>query len=308
MGNFLIGLVIVVGGWYLVKAFANAQPAQVRGLSRKVAGGAMIAMSGFLALRGAMNIAMPLFVLGLGLMGQQMAFPNGMPWNRKSPGQASRVATSLLSMMLDHDTGSMDGEVLAGPFKGRKLASLNLAEAQKLHAQCSVAPDQSRALFEAWMSRVRPEWRAQWSGQQASNMATASVKMSKAEALAILGLKDGATADDIRSAHRRLMKGAHPDLGGSDYLAAKINEAKEFLILGRSLNRAGGLFLGHLLAGVLGCLLIEADEAGTIGYSLALLHGNRLGRLAFERLRQLPAHLLQSCLGILLGGKAADLD
>jgi hypothetical protein len=230
MGNFLIGLVIVIGGWYLIKTFANAQPAQVRGLSRKVAGGALIALSGFLALRGAMNIAMPLFVLGLGLMGQQMAFPNGMPWNRKSPGQASRVATSLLSMSLDHDTGSMDGEVLSGPFKGRKLASLNLAEAQKLHAQCASAPDQSRALFEAWMSRARPEWRAQWSGQQTSNTATPSGKMSKAEALAILGLKDGATADDVRAAHRRLMKGAHPDLGGSDYLAAKINEAKEFLI------------------------------------------------------------------------------
>ena len=230
MGNFLIGLVIVVGGWYLIKTFANAQPAQVRGLSRKVAGGAIIGLSGFLALRGSMNLAMPLFLLGLGLMGQQMVFPDGMPWARKSPGQTSRVATSVLAMLLDHDSGTMDGEVLTGPLTGRKLASLNLAEARKLHAQCAGAPDQSRALFEAWMSRVRPEWREQWSGQQASNASAATGKMTRAEALAILGLKEGSTADDIRSAHRRLMKAAHPDLGGTDYLAAKINEAKEYLL------------------------------------------------------------------------------
>lgn len=230
MGNFLIGLVIVVGGWYLIKSFANAQPAQVRGLSRKVAGGALIAFSGFLALRGAMNIAMPLFVLGLGLMGQQMAFPNGLPWGRKSAGQTSRVATSVLAMELDHDSGTMAGEVVSGLFKGRKLESLTLEEAQRLYAQCAGAPDQSRALFEAWISRVRPEWRSQWGASQGADASAANTKMSKAEALAILGLKAGATADDIRAAHRRLMKAAHPDLGGSDYLAAKINEAKEFLL------------------------------------------------------------------------------
>jgi hypothetical protein len=230
LGNFLIGLAIVVGGWYLIRTFANAQPAQLRGLSRKVAGGAIIAFSGFLALRGQMNIAGALFVLGLGVMGQQMAFPNGMPWNRKSPGQTSKVATSILAMVLDHDSGSMDGEVLSGPYKGRKLSSLSLAEAQKLHAQCAEAPDQSRALFEAWISRAKPEWRRQWGAQQNANTAATNGKMNKAEALAILGLKDGASADDIRAAHRRLMKTAHPDLGGSDYLAAKINEAKEFLL------------------------------------------------------------------------------
>ena len=69
--NFLIGLVIVVGGWWLIRAFANAQPAKVRGLIRKVGGGAIIAFSGLLALRGQVNLAMPLFMLGLGLMGQQ---------------------------------------------------------------------------------------------------------------------------------------------------------------------------------------------------------------------------------------------
>jgi len=231
MVNLLIGLAIVVGGWWLIKSFANAQPAKVRELVRKIGGGAIIAFSGLMALRGQMSLAMPLFVLGLGLMGQQMVFPNGMPWQRKSAGQRSRVATSLLAMELDHDSGQMDGEVLAGAFKGRKLSSLSLAEAQALHAQCAGVADQSRALFEAWVQRSHPEWLSQWTSRGGSSPASgASAKMTRAEALAILGLKDGASSDDVRAAHRRLMKAAHPDLGGTDYLAAKINEAKEFLL------------------------------------------------------------------------------
>ncbi len=232
MTSFLLGLAIVIGGWYVIKAFANTQPAQIRGLTRKIAGGAIIAFSGFLALRGAFNLAMPLFVLGLGLMGQQMAFPNGMPWSRKSPGQVSRVSTSMLAMELDHDSGRMDGEVLAGAFKGRRLSSLTLPDAQRLHAECARATDQSRALFESWIERTHPDWRDKWNataGAQGQAAGT-STRMTRQEALAILGLKEGASTEDIRAAHRRLMKTAHPDMGGSDYLAAKINEAKELLL------------------------------------------------------------------------------
>ena len=230
MLNFALAVVIVFGGWWLIRSFANAQPAQVRGLMRKVAGGALMIFSGFLALRGGMNIAMPLFMLGLGLLGQQMIFPNGLPWQRKTPGQRSRVATGLVAMELDHDSGQMDGEILRGPLKGRKLASLSLDEMRAFHALCAGTGDQSRALLEAWIERSRPEWRAQWNGQQESGSPSGSAKMTRKEALAILGLPVGASPNDIRAAHRRLMKAAHPDLGGSDYLAAKINEAKEFLL------------------------------------------------------------------------------
>jgi hypothetical protein len=133
-------------------------------------------------------------------------------------------------MELEHDSGRMDGEVLAGPFKGRRLSSLSLEETQRLHAQAAGTPDQSRALLEAWIERSHPEWREAWNGAARSQSHGPSPKMTRAEALAILGLKGKVSADDIRAAHRRLMKTAHPDLGGSDYLAAKINEAKEFLL------------------------------------------------------------------------------
>jgi DnaJ-domain-containing protein 1 len=231
MTNFVLAIIIIFGGWWLLRQFANAQPAQLRGLLRKVAGGVIIALAGFLALRGAMNIAIPLFALGLGLLGQQALFPNGFPWGQKSPGQRSRVATSMLAMELDHDSGTMDGVVLAGPLQGRKLSSLNPAELRALHSQCAGAPDQSRVLLEAWLDRLKPEWRQDWGGsaRSAGGMAAGGA-MSRDEAYAVLGLKPGATDEDIRAAHRRLMKEFHPDRGGSDYLAAKINQAKDLLL------------------------------------------------------------------------------
>lgn len=54
--------------------------------------------------------------------------------------------------------------------------------------------------------------------------------MSRQEAYEVLGLRPGATETDIRDAHRRLMRGAHPDAGGSDWLAARVNQARDILL------------------------------------------------------------------------------
>ena len=230
MQNLVIALVIAVGGYWLLRQFVSTPATQVAGFARKAGGYALIAIAGFLTLRGAFNAAIPLFVLGLGLLGKSGLFPGGFPWGQKSAGQRSRVATSLLAMELDHDTGRMEGTVLGGPFKGRLLSALSDPELRQLHEQCTAVSDQSRALFEAWLDRSKAGWREAWQAGPRGPNGAPSGTMIRAEALAVLGLKEGATADDIRAAHRRLMKEFHPDHGGSDYLAAKINQAKEVLL------------------------------------------------------------------------------
>lgn len=230
MPNLLIALVIAVGGYWLLRKFAKTPPQQVAALMRKVAGGACIALAGFLAFRGGAAIAVPLFIFGLGLMGFSSILSGNFPWNTKTPGQRSKVATGILSMELDHDTGQMDGDVLAGEFKGRKVASLSSTELQSLYMFCGKAGDQSLALLEAWLDRNRTGWREQWQQPSNGSRPRHSGAMSKEEALSVLGLKPGASEAEIRAAHKRLMKEFHPDRGGSDYLAAKINQAKDVLL------------------------------------------------------------------------------
>ena len=105
-------------------------------------------------------------------------------------------------------------------------------EIKTVHGSCAASGDQSRALFEAWLDRSRAGWREAWGGNERQAASAQSGPMGRKEALAILGLKDGVAVQDVRAAHRRLMKEFHPDHGGSDYLAAKINEAKTVLLGG----------------------------------------------------------------------------
>jgi hypothetical protein len=79
-----------------------------------------------------------------------------------------------------------------------------------------------RAVPESWFPRDEPA--------PMPPMRNAGPQMPAAEALKVLGLPPGASADDIRAAHKRLMLQNHPDRGGSDYLASKINEAKDVLL------------------------------------------------------------------------------
>jgi DnaJ domain len=229
MPQFFIAIAILIGGYWLIKKFGKMQPAQSRAFTRKLAGGGLIGLSGLLVLRGS-QLAVPLFLTGLGLFGSGTNFAKGFAWGEKKTGQKSSVSTSILSMELDHDSGTMNGRVLKGPFAGRMLSDLGSDDLQQLHAFCINAGDQSAALLEAWLDRHHAAWRDEWGGTERPGGGAKSSAMTPDEALAVLGLKQGASVADIRNAHRKLMKDFHPDRGGSDYLAAKINQAKDVLL------------------------------------------------------------------------------
>jgi hypothetical protein len=142
-------------------------------------------------------------------------------------GSGSRIETRFLRMTLDHDSGVLSGTVMDGPFAGRLLSQLSFDEVLDLHRYCGADP-QSAQILEAWLDRTWPDWRA--AAPPHAKAATASGPMSRQEACEILGVAADADRQAIKNAHRRLMIRLHPDHGGSNYLAAKINQAKDLLL------------------------------------------------------------------------------
>ena len=153
---------------------------------------------------------------------------------RKSAGQKSGVRTDFIEMVLDHDSGSMEGRCLKGRFAGRAFASLQEAELLRLLDEIGGADSQGAALLEAYLDRRCKGWRERRSAgaskEKAREPRDANGGMSRKEAYEVLDLKPGAGGDAIRAAHRRLMMKLHPDRGGSTYLASRINEAKDVLL------------------------------------------------------------------------------
>jgi DnaJ domain len=148
-------------------------------------------------------------------------------------GNVSKVRSRYFAMELDHDTGAVEGRVLTGRFAGADLIDLGEADTRALIAEINTDPD-SVSLLESWLDANRAGWReyfAETAGaEHASESHGATATDPVAEAYDVLGLKPGASDDEIKTAHRELMKALHPDHGGSSYLASKINEARDRLL------------------------------------------------------------------------------
>jgi hypothetical protein len=144
-----------------------------------------------------------------------------------SGGQTSTVETSLLRMQLAHDTGGLQGEVLKGRFEGWRLADMNREQLEELMAYCRREDEDSARLLDSYLQQRFPG-----EGPFGDNHANThnSADMDRREALNILGLTEDASREEIVAAHRSLIQKLHPDRGGNDYLAAKINQAKDFLL------------------------------------------------------------------------------
>ncbi|MBN1956939.1 MAG: DnaJ domain-containing protein [Desulfuromonadales bacterium] len=150
---------------------------------------------------------------------------------RSAQGQKSTVRSANLEMELDHDTGDMDGTILTGRLQGSRLSSLSEEELLSLYVDFRSDPE-SLSLLEAFLDRYVPDWRdrADSSGSGTQNDQSAFDHMTREEAYQILGLEPKASQEEIHQAWRRLIKGVHPDSGGSDFLAAKINTARDILL------------------------------------------------------------------------------
>lgn len=147
-----------------------------------------------------------------------------------SSGQASTVQSRFIRMTLNHDSGEINGEVLAGQFVGKTLDQLDLEALLQLLDECQ-DDEESVALLQAYLDRVyADEWQDHADARTRQQSTVEPGSMSRQEALQILGLADNPSEDDIITAHRRLMQKMHPDRGGSAYLAAKINLAKDTLL------------------------------------------------------------------------------
>jgi len=225
--NFLIGLILLILLLSAIKQFARLDAAAVARAVRNGTGVLGLIGALILALRGRIGLAAALAGVAASFAGWQKFGGNFSPFQTAGPG-AGRVSTArsaMLEMRLDHESGAMSGEVRRGAFAGRQLEDLNQGELLTLWRQCVAEDEQGARLLETYLDRLRPDWR-----QGADGGAAPGEAMTRAQAYAILDLAPGATAAQIKEAHHRLMMKLHPDHGGSTFLAAQINRAKDILL------------------------------------------------------------------------------
>lgn len=227
----IIGIAILVAVLVLlVRMLGQGNPANTAQILRRTLGGAFILIALLLVSRGLLPAAIPFFVIGLAILGLGGMLGVNFPWAQKSPGQRSSVRTEMLSMELDHDSGELDGEILSGTFAGKRLSDLSLEQLMILRRECLAITDQSTALLDAYLDRMHGDWRAD--GAADDPAPSDGGVMSVDEAYNVLGLEHGASAAQINKAHHQMMKKFHPDHGGSEYLASKINQARDVLLAG----------------------------------------------------------------------------
>jgi hypothetical protein len=230
--------IILLGGAALLAILAIYQyvrrlhPHAFRfGLRWLVGGVSVLVTLGFLLAR---RIDLALFagaaafsVLRTGRLG-----PFSLDGSPSQPANVSEVRSQFFAMELDHDTGTVNGRILSGQFAGRDLIDLSEQDTRLLIEEIDGDAD-SISLLESWLDANRQGWREYFAEQDAagtSHQNTSAPVDELAEAYDVLGLNPGATDEEIKAAHRELMKAVHPDHGGSSYLASKINEARDRLL------------------------------------------------------------------------------
>ena len=213
----------------LVWVFLTVPAAQLASLLSKAVPAMLTLTGAVLTLVGRGAIGIPLIAFGIAWWRRSRAasyIPGG-----NGGGRQSTVSSSALEMTLDHDSCNMDGRILSGHYKGKLLSQMGLENILDLYSAMSSDP-KSAALLEAYLDRAFNDWRDHADphspGDQSQH--SGSDNMTRLEAYQVLGLEPGASEKEIKQAWRKLMKGMHPDHGGSAFLASKINAAKDILL------------------------------------------------------------------------------
>jgi hypothetical protein len=225
--RIVIPLLLALGVALLLLRHFLKTPARDLVRELYLAGGVALMATGVgLAFMRQFSLAVPIGIAGLMLFRRHRALRT-----IGGSGQKSSVTAAGIEMNLDHDTGQMDGGVLAGRHEGRKLSELALGELLEV-AEDMRSDAESLRLLESYLDRLHPGWRDDVEGDTGGGESPAprTSGMSAKEAYQILGLEPDASDSEVRDAHRRLMKQVHPDRGGSAALAAKINEAKDRIL------------------------------------------------------------------------------
>lgn len=234
---FILGIAILLGVLLAARWFVTADPHAMTVVLKRVAIGLLLATAVFLVVTGRLGWLIYLLPpLVIWLMRFRSWARTAKTFARMSRGQGgggqtSDIRTRFFSLSLDHDSGVLSGEILEGTYVGRTIESLSRDELIDLLGACQQEDPQSAQVLEAYLERVHPDWRS-GGGAGSGSGASSGGRMDREEAYKVLGLEPGASDEQIKGAYHRLMGGIHPDRGGSTYLAAKLNEAKDVLLGG----------------------------------------------------------------------------
>ena len=246
MNWFLLGIALVVGTILLARWYVSANPGTIYKTIRWVGLSLALVVGTFLLVTGKLNFLWIAAAFLLPWIGRLRMLRNIARAARgPSGGQTSTVRTRFVAMELDHDTGDMDGEIREGPHAGQRLSDLTMEQVIELLHVAWQEDAQSSQVLQAYLDRMHgDDWREKASAAGGGAWEEApgggphggpggcpqSGPMSRDEAFEVLGLAVGAGEDEIKHAHRELIRKFHPDHGGSDHLAAKINQAKDVLL------------------------------------------------------------------------------
>jgi DnaJ domain len=232
MPEIIFGVVVLALLLWAAQGFASVDPRKLAPVLKF--GGGALALAGalFTLSRGQIIVAIPLWLIGLWLLGWLPRSLLGAilgAATRRDSRRMSRVRSAFVEMELDHATGAMRGRILAGRHEGVTLEALDVATVAGFLPEID---EESRALLMAYLDRRKPRWRddAKSDAGATQGQPPGGGKMTEEEAYQILGVQPGASAEEIGRAHRTLMKKLHPDQGGPTYLAARVNEAKDVLL------------------------------------------------------------------------------